>query len=823
MRLKRRLARFVVFCFMLLCMWCISIMPVQALNAVALYLFAACFVLLMVLIGLTLKRRHLLFVGLLFLAAKACFAQDASFCEESFNSSVAEGRWCIYLRTTERYGTDVCQGMVSFNPTKSTNEETRQELVNKADAIVQAYNDLDKVKQASVNANCKLLSAEDRDAKIETRVQKLHSNSGPICCAWAMQTLNQIYNSQFAERQVQTVPMMLANDKTQCWPCDVIYLLIVLVNTMAFNSAPIMSKVGLFFIKWMFVFWLAVKVGMLFFNYGADKKAYSGTKFLQELFIRIICVFLAAFILTDTAAKYDATKTTTTTFSKDDKTALGQVYNHIFNPVFQMISSLGIVTAETLLEGKASFYGSVSEAVRNSTHYSVRVYASALEKIDYCKDSARITMNPIYQHLSQPDVLLNSGLKLDDPNQLIGDDLATSILCLSQLSFRGTAPIASVGSIFISHAIKNSVPLRVLPGHLPLMPQIFYGVLLNVICWVIGIVVAFKLIDIMLRVALVIILAPIFIAVAPFPLSRGYAVKGLKFFIAALMGFVEVALAVGLIVPFFYEAIGGSDKEALIDAMVAPSGVDYVPNLYEQFTADGFKVLLYILGVAWLSKNLFGGVHAVFQKIFGLAAVGKMAGKSTFDATQTSIRAAIGKTYDFGKKVGRSSAPFKTGFMKHMEGGNVERLGSAVGSSFGKMSGHASKAARYFYNKAKGTEVGQAAVAAKNKTAAAFKWTGKALDKAGYVVGKGLQKQGGNVIKSGGKMCGAGYGLGSIIGVPMMLGGAAMWAGGTTARVAGKTAAFVGKTAATMAKRLPAYAKNQVRKGVDQFFHPKEK
>lgn len=824
MKLKQRISRLMISCCMLGCMWLVSLLPAHALDVAALWLFGACFVLLIWWGCFVLKKKCLMLICLLIGFAQVGFAQDAEMCAAAFQASVAEGRWCLFSDMSEKYGGELCQYIQTFNPSAVQNTSSSYDLqvhVNMADRIVQAYTELDDYHQRSASANCQFLTPEDRNASLDTRLKKLRANKGAVCCSWAMQTMNQIYSSQFSERQVQTVPMMLADEKNQCWPCDVIYLLIVLINTLAFRSAPAMAAAGVFFLKWAFIFWLVVKIMMLFLNYGSDKKEYGGTKFLQELFARTLCVLAAALILGSTAVQYDKTILKAPAFlsGSRDKTMLDDVYDTIVNPVFNLVAAAGIDMTQALLEGETTFYGQVAKAVNSRPE--LHAYGVAMNRVNYCDKVTGEEANSIYQYfvqseaesVSSPSSYLALNFKAKDDNRFIKKDLTKNILCLTQLSFRGMSPIAAIGSIFVSHAIKNGQLLTPFPGRIPLMPQIFYGLLLNIICWLIGIIIAFRLIDIMLRLSLMVMLAPVFIAVAAFPISRGYAVKGVKFFLSAVMGFVEVAIGVGIVVPFFYKAIAGNQEEELIQAIVAPSGSQYVPNLYAFFSKGSFKLLIYILGVSWLASKLFDGVRTFFKTAFGLSAIGTMGGESTLSATQVSIRSAIGQTYDYTKKVRRSSNAYKNAFASHMGGGVVEKGGAWVGRGLGYLEGHASVAKNRFFND---TRAGRFAVAAKDKTKAAYNAGAKAVSKVGNLMGSGVQKGGKGLMRSGAQVSKAGYGLGAIVGVPMMLAGAAVWTAGTATK-------FAGKTAAAAVKRLPSYARNQLNKGVHQFFHPPEK
>ena len=808
MRWKQFITHLMVAAWMLVGMWFLSLLPASFLNQAANWIFILCVLLTIVLGCLTLKRKYFVLIGLCLLKTSLCMAQEAEVCAASFDSSLEEGHWCMYSTLVEKYESELCSYTHSFNPSKAKSEEAFLELqdhVNMADRIIQAYGDLDKARRSTIGQNCKLLTPEERNANLNVRLKKLQSNNNAVCCAWAMQTLNQIYNAQYAERQVQTVPMILADSKTQCWPCDVVYLLIVLVNTMVFRSAPAMAAAGMFFLEWVFLFWIVVKIGMLLLNRDARGKAYSGAQFFQELFIRFICVAVAALALSGTAAKYNQFSNNSSAYTDfgKDSSMLSKAYQEIINPVFELISTAGIQITKTLLDGQESFYTDVTRAVREAA------YKASLQKIDYCDAGARLTVNPIHQYLTQPDHLAESNLNITGQDRFIGTDLTLNMLCLSQLAFKGLSPIAAIGSVFISYSIKNAELLLPLPGRIPLMPQIFYGILLNVVCWIIGIIVAFRLIDIVLRLAIVVILCPVFIATAAFPISRSYAVKAVKFFISALMGLIEVALAVAMIVPFFYKVISGDNEEELLQAIVAPSSSNYVPNLYSFFEKGSFLLVIYIFGVLWLSIYILKGVQKFFKEVFSVTAVGTMAGKGSLNSAQLNIRRAVGQTYDAAQEVKLNSQNFKYGFSKKMENGTLSQISGFAGRQAGKLGGHTAVTAKKFYE---GSGM---------KTA--YNWGKNGVQKIGNGLTTGAQNKGIDLIKAGANMSKAGYGLGAIVGIPTMLLGSALWTGGTATKVAGKTTAAIGRSAAYATKQASAFTKNQTKKALYQFFHPDQK
>ena len=820
MKLRNRLIRLLFSCVLLGCLWAFSLLPAHVVNMVTICALGGVVVLLGVLLWLTVKRKANLSVVILLLCAKLCMAQEMDVCAQSFATSIEEGRWCTYSLMVSQYEQDVWSYIQTFNPGGAQNEASLillQERVNQADRIVQAFNDLDSARQDSVSHNCHFLDADERDSKLQDRLKKLRANHDAICCAWTVQTLNQIYYARHEETQSQTIPRMLADDKTQCWPCDIVYLLIVLENTMAFRAAPAMASAGIFFLKWFFIFWIAVKAIQLFLNRNSEGKEYGGGQFVHDLFKRLISVMIIALILGDTASKYNSANSVgSVQTNTNNSTMLNSFYKGVVNPVFEFVAGVGIQMTHTLLDGKGSFYGGVSSAVQansggqldGSNFYDlvadavqahpnarVRAYGNALTKVDYCAAGASPTQGTVYSYLMNPQN--HSGLNTNEKEVVIERTLSTSILCLTQLAYRGSSPIAAIGSVLVTDAIVNSDLLpSFLPFRMPKLPQLFYGLILNIICWLIGILVAFKLIDIMLRLAIVIILMPVFIAFLAFPLTMPYGMRGIKFFFSALMGFIQLALAVGIVVPFFYRVLAGANPEQLVAAIVAPPSSHYASDLYAVISAGSGMLFIYILGVGWLAAKLLTGVQKFFKEVFEVTAVDGIAGKGSLSAVQKSIRTNVGRLYDSRQRVKDNAAEYKQGFKNRMAGGRAERFGSAVGKPAGNVSGHVSVAKKRFYEAVKRSRPGQAAIAMKNK-AKAFS------EKAKNFMHDNRVARTWRKVKSS-----------RIVNNRLTRG---VWATATFfPRLAGKAVVM-------LAKKLPSYTKRQFNRAVYQFFHPDQK
>ena len=806
-KIKRHLLHLLQMGLALGIMALLSFLPVELLNGIGTVSLIIALILFGVMCIIYFKRVRSIACFLMILVLSfSSFARSIEDCDAYDLSSVQEGNFCRSNVLEETLGSDVCKYMKTFNPSKvkTGDEQTKmQTIVNDADKIVQAYNELEDSYKNSLSGSCQTLTLEDNNKSQAERLKILNNNNTPICCAWAMQSKYQMYTAQNSERQIETVPMMLAKKKLQCWPCDVVYMLITLANTMAYRSAPSMAAVGLFFLKWMMIFWIILKVGCLFLNRNSDGKPYALGNFLKDMLARVCWAGLAALIISGTAAQLnDKTVTNRSNIYATRKaTLLDQAYQKIINPPFEMIAAVGIEIASALMRGESSFYGKVAQAVDQQADANVRVYGSAMQSTNYCKipscpktgnesDNTGCWMgdNPMYQHLTRGGPSSEFHLDVVSQGRAISNETTRNLLCLTQLSFQGLAPISAAGSIITTHAIKNawSLPFP-LPGTVPIMPQLFYGLLLMIVCWLLGVAVGFRLIDIMVRVAMVIMLCPIFIVAAVFPLTRDKAKTAVTFFVSAIMGFVEVAIAVGMIVPCFYHAIAtnGNEKE-LINAMVAPSTSKYVPDLYDQFSKGGAKFFIFITVVGWMGFKMLESVSNFFEQIFSLKSVGKIgAGQGgSMVGAMNSMREDVGASVDWAKKFSKDTGLGKK-LKKTKAGRGWQSLKSAGSRAYGGVKGAAGKVV---------------------DTAE------KATDAAGSAVQKGgktLMQKGAQVSKSG---------WGALVGVPMMLAGALMQVGGWATKKAGKA----WKTAVKGAGRATeAFARKQSRMALYDFFHPK--
>ena len=704
-------------------------------------------------------------------------ARNLEDCDALEESSAAEANYCRYEVNKANSGPKLCKYIKTFNPTKIKKGDEEQyemtDTVGAANELVRSYSVLTETYQGNEGVGCKFVTEDKRDASPKEKWNILKQNSDALCCAYAMQSLFQIYSSVNGERQIQTVPMALATEKTaSCWPCDVVYLMITVLNTMTWRSAPAMATIGMFFLKWALAFWLLLRVGMLLLNRNEEGKPYAGSAFLQDVLTRILCVGLAAMLLYSTASQYD-----TQTLGNSSKTRM-MPRETLLNPPLELIAGFGIELADSLLNGAESFYGKLRERVEISGDTVAKGYLKAMDSVNFCSETGTIQMSPAYMEITQANRQGGRGYTLDTESEgrLISNDLTKGILCLTQMAFKSTSPISAMGFILTTDAIVNGEKIFWGAVSFPKIMQLFYGLTLSLICMLLAAVVGFKVIDIMLRVGFVAILAPIFIATAAFPWTRAkYASVALKFAISALMSFIEVTIACAMAMPAFYHVLSGGASDELLDLMVAPSTSHYVNDLYAFVTKGGGIRYFLVCGVGFLSFQLFEIASQFFENVFD--ATGSNIGKGAMDSAFKELRENVGT-------VASSAVPgLKAG--GQMGKAAAAKLGGKLADTkLGRWSGR-----RY-----------QSAKSAGKKFYGAAKMVGNAADKAGKAVGTGMQKGGGNLIKSGAKMSTMGYGLGALIGVPMMAAGAVTWLGGTLNKGIAKGVTALARHAGSQAK-----------------------
>ena len=341
-------------CAMLLAMWVVSFYPAREWDFIGDIALIACIVI--AICGFALlyfkRLRYMLVLGLCLLSLPAL--SQVTGCEDEMKISKEAGDLCVYQKLISSADANAMKNYSNkFDPRdemKSAEERANHmKMMNIADDIVQAYNNLTDIYKEGKMANCNLVDSAGTES-VKQRIGTLHNNRDILCAAFALESLDEIYTGSHAERQVESVPMMLGDEKMQCWACDVVYLILVLGNVLSNRVAPAVCHVSMVFLSIGFAFWIALKVGMLLLNHNIDGKEYGGPQFFKEFLTRSLCVGLVALILAPTANQYNPAKPIVGLDGNlnREQTLLDEAYSAFINPILGLISGMGIEISKNI-------------------------------------------------------------------------------------------------------------------------------------------------------------------------------------------------------------------------------------------------------------------------------------------------------------------------------------------------------------------------------------------------------------------------------------------------------------------------------------------
>ncbi len=210
---------------------------------------------------------------------------------------------------------------------------------------------------------------------------------------------------------------------------------------------------------------------------------------------------------------------------------------------------------------------------------------------------------------------------------------------------------------------------------------------------------------------------------------------------------------------------------------------EYFDNLYEAFLggengSGALYVVMVLIFMAFVGKKLLDSSLVMIETLSGIsAAIPDLVGSALTEATTK----AIGWAKKGLETIGKAGSLIKS---------NLDEKGSKTASKLDKFGDNAEKSA-----KAAGNAVDKGAQAA-----------GSAVGKMGSAGGKGLQKAGGALSTTG---------VGAIVGVPLMVAGAAGAISSKVAeygiKAAGKSSKYAIKTAGKAAKYSAKASKKTIR------------
>ena len=544
-----------------------------------------------------------------------------------------------------------------------------------------------------------------------------------LACAAKFASLCSEYERRHPSAKAKTVSEIMKADaeKAGCWPCKMAYIILTVVQDLSSNLESKMQEAALTILKIFFLFWI------LYMTFFAVVFPSKGETYLKDLMTRLSCVIISAIIL-----------------SSGD--GLRGLYRSGLSPIIGL--GLGL-TQE------------VNEAIKMDDAFGEEVYSRvgiSSTGTDYCEISTAMgTGNDVFlKKLPQLTGYRNSDAykkwseSHTSEDNLISPELQVHLLCMTQRMYRQVSPITAVGQSLIGfsltenkHVIISQISKFLTGFDTPDLKMWSVGFILVALFLIFSFIVAFKIIDIFLRLGFVLVLMPLFVAAWAFPLSRDFTKKGFLFLMNIVTEFLGLALAINFIIVLFETGVVGNKTE-LIAKMAAPYSKKYGENLLNVVLSNGgWCFFLMMIAISFLgfqilmicSKKLIGG-------LFGTKAVGG-------DITGAVAASAVQMTGMLGKKTWDVSSKAAENTQKY----KVPKLE--------KSSSAASK--RYF-----GQQTGEGVKRGSQYLAAG-------IDKVGVGVGQALSKTG----------------IGAIVGVPLTLGAKTLSLG---VRAVGKVGSGVIKT-----------------------------
>ncbi|MBR4927795.1 MAG: hypothetical protein IKY98_05670 [Alphaproteobacteria bacterium] len=594
-----------------------------------------------------------------------------------------------------------------------------------------------------------------------------------------------------------------------CWACDMVEIMLLAIQRVAAEAYHVLRNFSYGLLAVMFLFWIAFKV-MYMVSGLSDYEA-----FFTELLFRSVAVLISVALLQAPVVDF---------------------FRIAVSPFVSMSAGLaGELTKASLTDGQTTFYDAVVSGSGLSLNQedpkeNCMLYCDYLAEADesqlkYTRQqlvSMGLTdsgggLTPTGQFMMQQ--MNGTGYSSSQSDQMgylafLDYRSFSGMMCLTCQTYNQSLPYVAIGERLACYGIHHGIDKADIAGvfeidfkewgiYLPNIPYIIVGYALVIAFSIISLIVGFYIMDIVLRMGYVIALLPLLIAAWAFPISREYTKKGWDLLIFGLLEFIGVALMMALFMNVFLclmpggNGSGASQITTNVINYMKENNQDDVESLFVIFAfmpsdaatvatmvaalaspfAVGFTFLIMILIVVFIGYKMLSSVKGVVSNLSGISpgipnvTLGAVAGMVQAGVAAAGL-AATGVQV-MGSKLSKKA------------GSSISKKASS--SRFSDVdptsSGAEGKNIADEVNKPKkqtGQKAGQAIEKGTDSTAKAMDETGKGIGKGGRSAGKGL-------MNSGKAACSSGYG--AIVGVPMMIAGAAIAAVSTVAEAGVRTGA----------------------------------
>ena len=422
-----------------------------------------------------------------------------------------------------------------------------------------------------------------------------------------------------------------------------------------------------------------------------------------------------------------------------------KVVDFAISPFFLLSSSLSRSISE-FSEKPATDSSTVSMEKEMAKKFGSSINCS------YCQALDRNAQTPPPSKITKA---IRKGQKVNNEERVISPTFRNAFLCSVCSIYKATVPPTITGQFLTCAAKKENITiLKVFGPIYTNWSAIIAGYTLTFIFFLISALFTLKLIDIFLRITMVLIFLPFLIVAYAFKPTFKYTKKSLDILIHSLVSFVFLTLMLVLIVQMFYAMLGPS--AAQIADLTYKNDFEGL-NDYVGFV-NGGKIFFACIGTFIISLLLMKDIDSYIQTLSGV-------GLSNSGGAGASMALAAGAMTVAKTASNMYSADWKS--PSNTSGNSPEDKAAKI-SKFGENFAKEGKAEQ---------ATDQAASAAQKGINNAGNAAAQGIDKAGTSAGKGL-------MESGKGLCSSGYG--AIIGVPMIIAGAAIYGGSKVAATAVK-------------------------------------
>ncbi len=561
-----------------------------------------------------------------------------------------------------------------------------------------------------------------------------------------------------------SVALIVKKSNESCWPCKTTYIVIESIQRFSSLLYEIINDFALNLLGTMFLLWIAFKTLYFLGTFGFTRISEYFTEFL----IRTIVVCFCAVIL---------------------HAPIGDFLKMTVSPFISYVAGLSIEFSKLSITG--DFTTTDEDGNKTTTKQTFAEQAEEKLNLDitcsYC------------QNMNDKDATLPH--TSDTTNYFLDDQTVNAILCLVCTVYQQVVPFTAIGDSLSCYSIAMGHTIPFISLTLPKIPYLFLGWTFIILFSIFMVFVAFYVMDAFIKLGFVLFLTPLLVTAFAFPISREYTQRGWNLLVHAVLQILGLSIATALIITLFINLLPGDGVSALIEAMVENSPED----LYETITGDSvlgywitFVLIIAAAGFGFvilpITATLVETLSGVTTGIpgVGTAALGSMIKTGVgIAATTTSLTKKVaGSTVDSVKK----TKAFKY-FEKEGEK-EAQAAEKQVEATARKISNDSAKAVEKT-GKAAENATKQAGKAVAKTTEQSGKAVASGVDTGGTAAGKGMMTAGKGMMTAGAKMSSTVFG--AVIGIPMMIAGAAVTLAGAATMAAAKAAAAIIRIAAKIA------------------------